>query len=831
MAFIRLDARREASGLQPPVAMRLIEELRGDLKLAIRCLGRRPVFVAVAAATLGLGIGANTAVFSVVDAVLLRALPYRAPERLVVVWGELPQQGRMDTHLSGPELAAIWDEARSLESMGAVWARPGVLRGPDAPVEEVEVGWITPGFLETLGVAAHLGRFPTRAEHLAEPSQVIVLSYELWQRRYGGDPKVVGRTIDFDDERRTVTGVMPRGFRLHLPPDQGVPEALAAFLPWGGDYRGLPRSFRVFTPVARLASAVSVAQAAGELSAVAARVRETSVDYHRSGFGLRPEPLAAGVVAHVRPTLLVLLGVVTLVLAVACANVAHLALARAVEAERELAVRAALGASRGRLFRQLMAESLLLGTLGAASGLTLAGAGLELLRALEPGRLPRVGDVALDLPMLAYAAGASLVAALAFGCVSALASLSLAAPRALQAAARPHAARPIRLRRALVVSQLALSLVLVAGAGLLVRSFARLQAVDPGFDPRGRLTARLSLPDVRYRYRDQGPEIAAFYRELDERLRALPGVLAVGATTAPPLSGAAFRSRPYAWRDKEGEREWGTTAADYSTVTPGWFEAAGVTLLAGRILEPRDDRDRPLAVVVDEALARRAFGSARAAVGQAIRVEVFRDGQFQPLWGEVKGVVRSLRLARLDAASDAQVFLAHAQAPQRTMYPTLRTAGDPLALVGAVQAQVAALEKDLPLFDVRLASEHLAAATAVARFALVTLAAFAAVAALLAAGGVFSVMAHAVAARRYEIGVRLALGASPGGVRRLVLRQGLALGAAGIALGLLAALGLTSALAGLLFGVGARDPWALVGAAAAIALVALVGCWAPAARA
>jgi predicted permease len=811
--------------------MRLAEELLSDLRLAYRFLRRRPLFTVVAALTLGLGIGANTAVFSVVDAVLLRALPYASPERLVVLWGELPAQGRTDAHLSGPELAAIWDDARSLESMGAVWARPGVLRGSDGPVEEVEVGWITPGFLETLGVATHLGRLPTREEHLAEPSQVIVLSYELWQRRYGADPGLVGRTIDFDDERRTVTGVMPRGFRLHLPPDQGVPEQLAAFLPWGGDYRGLPRAFRVFTPVARLAPSSSLAQAASELGSLAARVRESSVDYARSGFGMRPEPLAQGVVAHVRPTLLVLLGVVTLVLVVAAANVAHLALARAVEAEAELGLRAALGAGRGRLFRQLMAESLLLGALGAGAGLALAGAGLALLRAIDPGRLPRAGDAALDLPVLAYAAGAALAASLTFGCVSALPSLALAVPSALRDAARARTARPVRLRRALVVAELALSLVLVAGAGLLVRSFARLNAVDPGFDPHGRLTARLSLPDVHYRYRDQGPRIAAFYRQLDERLRALPGVLAAGATTAPPLSGAPLRSRPYAWRGEGDERAWGATAADYSTVTPGWFEAAGVTLLAGRFLDERDDRDHPLAVVVDEALARRAFGSVPAAVGQPIRVEVFRDAEFQPLWGEVKGVVRSLRLARLDATSQAQVFLAHAQAPQRTMYPTLRVAGDPLALVPALQEQVAALEKELPVFDVRLASEHVAAAMAVARFALVTLAAFAFVAALLAACGVYSVMAHAVARRRYEIGVRLALGASPPGILRLVLRQGLGLAAAGIALGLVAALAATRVLANLLFGVGARDPGALLGAAMTIALVALAGCWLPARRA
>jgi hypothetical protein len=280
-----------------------MDDLRRDLRLAVRSLLQRPGFAAVVCLTLGLGFGANTAVFSVVDTVLLRALPYPAPDNLVVVWGELPEQGRLDAHLSGPELAAIWDGARSLQTMGAVWSRPGVLRGDDGPVEEVEVGWITPGFLETFGVRPYIGRLPTPEELVADPSDVLVMSFELWQRRYGADPAILGRAIAFDDERRTVIGVMPRGFRLLLPPDQGVPETLAAFLPWGGsDYRAMPRAFRVFTPVARLVPGTTVAQAASELRSLAGRVRADSVDYNRSGFGLRPESLAAGVVAHVRPT-------------------------------------------------------------------------------------------------------------------------------------------------------------------------------------------------------------------------------------------------------------------------------------------------------------------------------------------------------------------------------------------------------------------------------------------------------------------------------------------------------------------------------------------------
>ncbi|HEX9190241.1 MAG TPA: ABC transporter permease, partial [Vicinamibacteria bacterium] len=457
----------------------LPESLRHDLALAGRSLRRRPAFTAVVALTLGLGIGANTAVFGVVDAVLLRPLPYPSPGDLVVVWGELPGQGRLDSHLSGPELAAIWEGSRFLRSMGAVFPRPGVLRGDDGPVEEVEIGWVTPGFLETLGVRPHVGRLPTPEEHVAEPSTVMVLSFELWERRYGADPGVLGRAVDFDGERRTVVGVMPRGFRMLFPPDQGVPERLAAWLPWGGrDYRTMPRGFRAFTPVARLAGGATAGQAAGELRALAARAREESVDYASSGFGLRLEPLAAGVVAHVRPTLLVLFGVAALVLLVACANAANLTLARAAESERDLRVRAALGARRGRLLRQLLTESALLGALGGGVGLVLAEVGLRLVRALEPGRLPRIDAASLDPRALACAAAAAAAASVLFGGIAALQALRAVDAASLQDGARGASSRPSGARGMLVVSQLALSLVLLAGAGLLVRTYAHLRAID-----------------------------------------------------------------------------------------------------------------------------------------------------------------------------------------------------------------------------------------------------------------------------------------------------------------------------------------------------------------
>ncbi|HEY7514579.1 MAG TPA: ABC transporter permease, partial [Vicinamibacteria bacterium] len=583
----------------------------------------------------------------------------------------------------------------------------------DGPVDEVEVGWTTPGFLESLGVRPHIGRLPTREELTSEKPDAMVLSYGFWRDRYGSDPGILGRAIDFDDERWTVVGVMPPDFRMLFPPEEGVPERLAAWVPWGSNaYREMSRSFRVFTTVGRLRSGYSMEQAAQELDSVADRVRAEAVEYQGSGFGFRLVPLAGSVAAHVRPALLVLSGVVVFVLLIAAANVANLLLARASDGERELSVRAALGASRSQLLRALLAESVLLGALGCAAGLLLAGWGLEFVHALDPGRLPRIQEAGLDVRTVGAAGVAAFLAALVTGLLVALRAVGTVGSSSLHVGVRTAGAAPPRLRRSLVVSQLALSLMLLVGAGLLVQSIVRLTAVDPGFEPRGLLTLRLSLPDVRYSYRDQGPRIAAFYRRLDEAIAQLPGVEEVGSTLNPPLSGLPVVQRPYAWKTATGETEWGSALASYTTVTPGWFRSARIRLLAGRFLDAHDQRDRAVAVVVDSGLARRAWPGGDA-VGQEIRVQLFQDGMFRPIWGEVVGVVETVRLARLEAADGEQVYVAHGQAPQRTMHLTVRTRQDPRALVPAVQAEVHALEKDLPVFDVHLAVDHVRRAAAV----------------------------------------------------------------------------------------------------------------------
>jgi putative ABC transport system permease protein len=800
-----------------------MERLLSDLRLAVRVWRARPLLASVILLTLGAGVSALTAVASVVHAVLLAPLPYGQPDRLAVVRAALPGQGQTVAQISGPEFAMLAERARTVRNVGAVWARPGVVGRGDAAVE-IEVGWITADFLETFAVAPQIGRLPTIEEY--RRNDVIVLSDGLWRQRYGRDPSIVGRRIDFDEEPRTVLGVMPPRFRMIFAPDDGVPESVQAWLPWGSDPAELPRPLRVFTVVARLADGAAIGAVDHELRSIAAAIGRESVDYARSGFELTAAPLGEAVVARVRPTLLVVVGVVVLVFAIACANVANLLLSRAMERSPEFAVRLALGAGVARVWRQIMTESALLGCLGAALGVAFAAAGVAMLRQLDPAGIPRIQDAAIEPATLLAAAGAAIVAALFFGWVAGRQALN--APRHLST--RGASQRTGIAHRLFVVTQLSLSVVLLCGAGLLVRSVVELNRLDLGFSPDRVLSLRLSLPDVRYSYTTAGENIGEFYRRLDERLAQLPGVRAAGSTISPPLSDLPVRPRPYAYRSNGSETEWGSLVANYRTVTPGWFDAIGARLLSGRFLDSRDRWDQPIAIVVDATLAAKAWPK-HDAIGQALGIELFRNGAFERHWGTVVGVVAPIRLNSMVAAEREQIFIAHHQAPQRTMYPAIRADGDPLAVVSASRSVVRSLEADLPVFDVRLASDYVADATAQTRFAMLVLSLFATLAILLAAGGVFAAMAASVGRRRREIGVRLAVGASPASVFRWTMMQGLGWTMVGVAAGLIGAGALTRFLSTLLFGVDPIDPATMGGVSLLVSASATAACAVPAARA
>jgi putative ABC transport system permease protein len=802
-----------------------METLRRDIQFALRAWRRRPLLALVIVLTLGFGFSATSVVFSVVNAVLIAPLPYRDPEDLLVIRASLPGQQQAMAQLSGPEVLAVQERATALQAAGGVWARPGVI-GTAQDAAEIEIGFITPGFLESFGVAPQLGRLPTPDEH--QRTDVIVLSDLLWRQRFGGDASIVGRRIDFDEEPRTVVAVMPAGFRMLLPPADGVPDSIQAWLPWAGDLGRMSRGFRVFTVVGRIGNAARGSGAVeGGLASLARAIASESADYARSGFALSAEPLAPALVARVRPTLLVLLCVVVLVWIIACANVANLLLIRGVERSTEFSVRLALGAGRRRVWRQILTESALVGIAGAAAGLLFAQQAIAGLRQLGPEGIPRVQDAALDPPTLAASAVVAVAAAIFFGSVAARHAVS-AAP--LGRGGRGASSRSTAAQRLLVVTQVGLSVVLLTGAGLLVRSTIMLRAIDLGFAPDHVISMRISLPDVRYPYATAGPAIAEFYRQLDESLRDIPGVLAAGATLGPPLSDAQFRARPYAYRMNDRDLEWGAAAATYRTVTPGWFAAARVRLVAGRLLADTDRWDRPLAVVVDTTLARKAWPG-QPAIGKAIRVELFRNGAFTPSWGEVVGVIDPVRTTTLTGREREQVYLAHHQAPQRTMFPAIMTSGDPAQILSQVQRAVQERQPGLPVFDVRLYTGYVAGAMAQTRFAMIALGGFASLAVVLAAAGLFAALSASIALRTREIGIRLALGSSPAGVFRWTVLQGLRLAAIGIAAGLAAAAALTRFLSSLLFNVSATDGLTMGAVVVLVAATALAASTIPARKA
>jgi predicted permease len=556
--------------------MTCLETFRRDVDMPLRAWRRRPLLLTVVVLTLGLGFSATSIIVSVVNTVLLAPLPYGNPERLAVVRAGLPGQEQAVAQLSGPEVLAVQERAKTLRQSGAIWARPGVFGKAQAAIE-IEIGWITPGFLESFEVSPQLGRLPTQDEY--RRTDIIVLSDSFWRQQFGADVSIIGRRIDFDDEPRTVVGVMPPKFRMLFPPVDGVPESIEAWLPWGADLRAMTRGFRVFTVVGRVADDSVKGALDGELTSLARSISGEDLYYARSGFALTAEMLPASLLAPVRQTLFVLLCVVALVWVIACANVANLLLIRGFERSTEFGVRLALGAGRPRLWRQILTESTLIGTAGAAVGLLFAQQGIALLRQLDPSEVPRVQEISMDPSTLAAAAIAAIVAALFFGSVAARHAVSSSS--LFQQGHRGSSARTAPLQRMLVVTQVALSVVLLTGAGLLVRSVTMLRAIELGFVPEQVVSLRLSLPDVRYPYVSAGLSIAEFYRRLDEMLLEIPGVRAAGATLGPPLSQAPLRTRPYAYRTNDGEIEWGAVAASYRTVTPGWTREIGVRLALG----------------------------------------------------------------------------------------------------------------------------------------------------------------------------------------------------------------------------------------------------------
>ena len=792
-----------------------ISDFLQDLRFSLRALRRRPGFAAVAVSTLALGIGANSAIFSVVDAVLVRPLPYQEPERLVSVYHANPSQGVWDGNFSPPDLDDASSGLRRLSGVGAYFFMPGQsgvnLRGLGAPAR-LWASSVSAGFFPTLGVDAAVGRTLLPAENVAGRDRVAVISDRLWRSRFGGDRTVIGRKLSLDGEPFEVVGVMPPSFAFPSP-EVDVWQPLSLI---GEDDIPTLRGLRWLSVIGRLAPGATVEGARAELdqrlASLAAAHRDTNEGWDRAAV----VTLQRDLVGDVAPVLRVVFAAVGFVLLIACTNLVNLLLARGTSRLQELAIRSALGAERRRLVRQLLTEGLALSLLGGVCGLALGVGGVRLLVRLAGDQLPRAGEIHPDLRLIGFTFGVAVVAALLFGLLPALRWSRSAGAAALREGSRGAVGggERERLRGLLVVAETALAVLLMIGAGLLLNSLWRLSRVDPGF----RAANVLSLGVT---FASDLPDPGELHRRRDavlERLRQLPGVVAVGGSKTMPLQG---QSEPYDFALPARPDERILPAGGAFIVTPGYFRALGIPLLRGREFAAGESREQPT-VIVNAALARQLWGTADA-VGKTV---LFGD---RPV--EVVGVVGDVRTQGLGAAAPAALYVGAYMAARSNLKIFVRTAGDPAALAGAVRAAIHQVEPDLPVFDVAPLAQVVSRSLLQPRLFATLLGLFSALALVLTVVGLYGVVSFAVAQRTREIAVRMALGAERGAVLRMVLKRVASLSGAGLAIGLVAALALARVLAGQLFGVSARDPLTFGTVAVALALAALLAGYVPARRA
>ncbi len=787
-----------------------------DLHYGARMLLKKPGFTFVAVLTLALGIGANTAIFSVVNAVLLRPLGYKEPERLVTLSHSYPK-----LNLIAPVSVAGYFDYKSqstvFEDVTAFYNSNFNLVDQGAP-ERIQGRLVTTSFFPLLGFDAAQGRTFLKEEDEPGRNRVVVISNGLWQRRFGSDPKLIGKTITLNNESHTVIGVMPASFQFSKDelwtPLAFTPEQLAPNQR-GNEYLGM---------IGHLKPGVTLEQAQAEMNTIVKRVVANDPDsYPPDGTWWVPVKfLHEQMVGDIRPALLVLLGAVSFLLLIACSNVANLMLARATARCKEIAIRTALGASRLRLIRQLLTESVLLALLGGGVGLLLANWGVDLLMALNPDNIPRAREIGIDGRVLGFTLGVSLLTGIIFGLWPALQASKTDLTGTLKEGGRTSASG-FRLRSArslLVVSEVAIALVLLIGAGLLIKSFARLLDVNPGFETQNLLTMQISLPATKYR---EPPQVRTFYRQLVEQIKILPGVESVGAVSNLPLSGSVTSGS----FQIEGRPVPPGTAAPHSdrrAATSDYLQTMKIPLLKGRHFTDRDNAEAPLVAIIDETMAR-LYWPNEDPVGKRLSFQNVNQ------WREIVGVVGPVKHKALDADLRGQLYYPHAQSAQGSMYLVVRTATNPMSLASAVQNAVRTIDKDQPVYNVRTMQEIFSNSVAQRRFSMLLLGIFAAVALVLAAVGLYGVMAYSVTQRTHEIGVRMALGAQPDDVLKMVLGQGAVLALVGVTIGLIAAFALTRVMLSLLFGVSATDTVTFVSISLLLTVVALLASYIPARRA
>jgi putative ABC transport system permease protein len=814
-----------------------------DLQLAFRTLRRSPVFTIAAALTIALGIGASTAIFSVVNAVLLRPLPYRDPERLVVMYMDLRARNSLAMPLSTENFVDIRDGSKgSFEDMAAIRTGRQVIPGKDGAPEQVRLGFATVNVFRMLGAGIALGRDFNEEDGRPQPPPpvpqpgaapapqqgppplpvVAILSHEYWQRRYGSDPKVIGQRIP-NGPRPEIVGVLTPGFELLFPPGSNVEQRPDIWIALRLNYNNANRNTFGLRPIGRLKPGATLARAQEEVEAVASKIRNDHPVSKGSGFYARLEPMHKTLVDDVRPALLALMGAVIFLLLIACANVANLLLVRASLRAPELAVRAALGAGRWRVVRQMLAEAFLLTAIGTAAGIALAWVGIRQLLAIAPANLPRLATIRIDPIVLLFTAGAALLAAFIFGMVPAWSAFRMDLMNALGGSARTAGLRGggRLFRNAVVVIEVALCFILLVGSGLMFRSFLELQRIDPGFDPRGLLTFQLL----------GGPpgqsdgQRQATGNQLADRFRAIPGVENVTASFPYPLGGDFSTIR---WGLEEALADNSKyQAVDWQLVRPGYFEAMKTPLLFGRTFTEADNDPKRNLIVVDPILAAKAFPN-QSAIGKRILARIRTP---EPEWFEIIGVVGHQRVTSLAEVGREQLYFAEGFLGFGANRWAIRTSGDPAQIAGAVRAAAVEVDPRFLVTELQPMDALIWKAQAGTRFSLMLIGVFAVMAALLVSVGLYGVLSTVVRQRTAEIGVRMALGATPTSILRFVVGHGLRLSAAGIVLGFLGALALTRAMTTMLVGVRPSDPLTFVVMSLVFFLIAALSSWLPARRA
>ncbi len=820
----------------------MIGDFLRDVKYALRSFARRPLFTGVILLTLALGIGSNVAIFSVANAVLFRPLPFKDPDQLAFVWTRLAATNVARSLVSGPDFKDYQDQTTQFDAFAGAIALTGTLTG-DGPPERITNAYVTWNLLSLLGVQPVLGRthiaedaFPIDPKMFGNPDPKlppgkVVLSYGLWQRRFGGDPSVLGRTIVMDGWGSVVVGVLPRDFRIYLPADAAMPTKIDAWGVLPSNISDFEREAAWLTVVARLKPGVSLDQAQSEMDRVAARLRETYQFHATEKLQIEVAGMQRDVVEHARPALLALLGAVGFVLLIACANIANLLLVRASERGREIAVRAAIGSGRGRIVAQMLTESLVLAAAGTLLGLLLAWQGIRVIKALGPANLPRLENVSLDAGAFLFAAVVTVVAALLFGLAPALRAVrGNLADRLRDRGTGTGGARGNKLRTALVVSEVTLSLVLLIGAGLMVRSFAAIQRVDPGFDPKNAVTFTAPLPFIKYL---SSQSRATFVNQLGDRLAGIPGVEVVGGVTPLPLAGGEQYAVGSYGRIGESDDAYRANKADYKAVLPGYFEAMKIKPVSGRTLVRSDNESEALDVaVVDQKFATRVFGKENP-LGAEILVDHVNEKTFslERLPVTIVGVVANVRSTSLASEGRETIYMPYVFQSFLPLTFVVRTTAAPDGLMPLIRAEVAALDRDVPVADLATLESWVTEAMAPTRFLLALTGTFAGLALVLAVLGLYGVVAYSVRQRTREIGLRVALGASDRDVRRLILGHGLVVTAVGIVLGLVASIGLTRVMSSYLVGVSATDPLTFAGVPVVLLGVAALASYLPARRA